>query len=109
MSMKCKCYGWNSVLDLKSPGTPLLRVDGKCQVSLSGYKVEIKRAIPQGVNPAYLILELSITEPSDGADVITTIDVHYEESPPQHHYRQVILRSPCEGEGETRIDVEQVS
>jgi hypothetical protein len=45
-----------------------------------GYKVELSRHEPQGVNPADLLLDLEVTEPSGAVpDVLTDVPVRYEE------------------------------
>lgn len=59
-----KCSGWKAVLDMMPPGTPTLRVTGKCVFPKRGYKVKLTKAVPQGINPAILLLRKTVTPPT---------------------------------------------
>lgn len=59
-----KCGGWKAVLDLMPPGTPTLHVTGKCVFPKHGFKVTLKKAVPQGINPAILLLRKTVTPPT---------------------------------------------
>jgi hypothetical protein len=63
------------------PGSePTLYVTGQCTFRTLGYKVELHRAEPQGINPAILLLRKEVTPPGGPAgDKIETVDVRYEE------------------------------
>lgn len=74
------CHDWTAIHDLM-PGHPAeLRVTGTCTFPTSGYAVELRRAVPQGINPLDLLLDKIVTPPSGGAaDVITDVEARYEE------------------------------
>ena len=59
-----KCGGWKAWLDMQPPGTPTLYVTGKCVFPKHGFKVTLKPAVPQGINPAILLLRKTVTPPS---------------------------------------------
>jgi hypothetical protein len=69
---------WEAILDLM-PGPqrkPTLRVTGKCTFPTPGYTVTLVRHVPQGINPAILLLDKIVTPPTGVVpQVITTIDV----------------------------------
>lgn len=59
-----KCGGWKAWLDIMPPGTPTLHVTGKCVFPTHGYKVTLKKAVPQGINPAILLLLKVVKRPT---------------------------------------------
>jgi hypothetical protein len=59
-----KCTGWKAVHDMMPPGPSVLRVTGKCRFPTRGYKVTLKEAVPQGKNPAILLLRKTVTPPT---------------------------------------------
>jgi hypothetical protein len=59
-----KCGGWKAALDIMPPGTPTLRVTGKCVFPTHGYKVKLTKAVPQGINPKILLLRKTVTPPT---------------------------------------------
>ena len=59
-----KCSGWKAVLNMMPPGPSVLRVTGKCLFPTHGYKVTLKEAVPQGINPAILLLRKTVTPPT---------------------------------------------
>lgn len=65
-----KCGGWKAWLDTMPPGTPTLHVTGKCVFPKHGYKVTLKKAVPQGINPAILLL-LKVVKPPSGPVIQT--------------------------------------
>ena len=54
-----KCSGWKAVFN-KS----ILRVTGKCIFPKHGFKVTLKEAVPQGINPAILLLKKTVKPPT---------------------------------------------
>jgi hypothetical protein len=74
-----ECFDWHAFHDHQPPGPPRLTVFGTCQFPRSGYTAELRRAEPQGINPADLILDLVVEEPEAGAHVITELEVRYQE------------------------------
>jgi len=72
------CYdvtAWHN----RMPGSkPTLHVKGKCKFPKAGYKVELSEAVPQGLNPRILILEVKVTSPSGPtAQVETEVEFQY--------------------------------
>jgi hypothetical protein len=59
-----KCSGWKAVLNMMPPGPWVLRVTGKCRFPRRGYKVTLKEAVPQGINPAILLLRKTVKPPT---------------------------------------------
>jgi len=80
---KTKCGNWKAWHDrMPGPGrTATLHVTGECSFPTAGYAVELKRHAPQGINPAYLLLDKTVREPSGpAAQVITVVPVKYAEA-----------------------------
>lgn len=59
-----KCSGWKAVFNNFPPGPGILRVTGKCRFPTYGYKVTLKVAVPQGINPAILLLQKIVKPPT---------------------------------------------
>ena len=68
-----KCSGWKAVHHLFPLEPAVLRVRGKCLFPTHGYKVTLKMAAPQGINPAILLLNKIVTPPT--GPVIQTPEV----------------------------------
>jgi hypothetical protein len=74
------CYDWSAWHDRQPVGPSVLYVRGKCEFPTAGYSVELEYHAPQGINPRDLLLNMVVHEPADPvADVITDVDVNYEE------------------------------
>lgn len=59
-----KCGGWKAVLNRMPTATPTLHVTGKCVFPKHGYKVKLTKAVPQGINPAILLLRKTVKPPT---------------------------------------------
>ena len=59
-----KCSGWKAILNMMPPGPSMLRVTGKCIFPKHGFKVTLKEAVPQGINPAILLLKKTVKPPT---------------------------------------------
>lgn len=59
-----KCGSWRAVLNMMPPGPSILRVTGKCLFPKHGFKVTLKEAVPQGINPAILLLRKTVKAPT---------------------------------------------
>ncbi len=89
---KSTCKDWTAIHDFQPPRPPRLRVHGKCTFPTPGYKVSFKHHNPQGINPSILLLDKIVTPPTGPEpDVVTTIDVHYEEQTGNHYTEVEIL------------------
>ena len=100
---KSACTDWTAIHDFMPPGPAHLTVSGKCTFPTPGYKVTLTKKVPQGIIPAILLLEKTVTPPSGPQpDVVTTISVKYEEVT-DHRYTEVELSDG------TKIKVQDVS
>ena len=70
-----KCRDWRA---FQGPG--VIVVDGWCTFPKSGYKVEMRKAEPQGINPKDLLLERVVTEPEGYQPaIVRAFEIHWEE------------------------------
>ena len=63
-AVKGKCGNWKAWLNRMPPGPATINVTGECVFPSHGYKVTLKKAIPQGINPFILLLRKTVTPPS---------------------------------------------
>jgi hypothetical protein len=97
------CRNWSAIHDFMPPRPARLRVRGECTFPTPGFKVTLKRAVPQGINPTILILEKTVTRPTGiEPQHVTTITVEYEETTDQHIAEVLIMPD------DTRIPVQEV-
>lgn len=69
-----------------------LIVTGKLETPTAGWTAKLTYRVPQGINPKILLLNAAATAPSGpAAEVISQLDVRYEESPPQQDYTDVTV------------------
>jgi hypothetical protein len=84
-------------------GNRQLNVSGKVEVAAGNQEPVLTEAMPQGINPRILILELTTRDEGDvGADVVTCKDAYFEKGIGLHQYDQVDIR------GQAVVDVEEV-
>jgi hypothetical protein len=82
-----------AVANLMPPGPFHLHVRARIQVPTPGYRAHLKVAVPQGINPAILILDVVITKlPGIWPQVVTDIDANYDDNHYTGHYKQVTVR-----------------
>ena len=99
-----KCAGWRAVQDNMPPGPPTLTVTGRCTFPTSGYKVTLKEAVPQGFNPAILLLRKTVRKPTGiTLPVVTTVKVRFVKKNATTKYTHVTILP----EG-TTVKVQQV-
>jgi hypothetical protein len=99
-----KCTGWRAVQNNMPPGPATLTVTGRCTFPTSGYKVTLKEAVPQGINPAILLLRKTVRRPTGIVlQVITTIPVRFVKKKATTRYTHVTILP----EGKT-VKVQQV-
>lgn len=70
----CVCGEWS--VERAGPG-PRLRVTGRCTCPRAGHQLELAPAADQ-LDPAVLVLELTVVRPEFAAEVITTHDLVWE-------------------------------
>jgi hypothetical protein len=86
------CSGWKAWQNSMPPGPSTIHVVGSCTFPTHGYKVKLTKAVPQGKNPAYLMLRLTITKPT--GPVIQTpekVEVRYSAKAPTRYTHVTIL------------------
>ncbi len=86
---------WNAWISRFAPSPTKFLVTGTVNLPSPGYTATLVPATPQGINPADLILDLKI-EQLDGffPQVITPVEVRYEQSPYSGSYSTVLVREP---------------
>lgn len=98
------CSGWKAWQDSMPPGPSTIHVIGSCTFPTHGYKAKLTTAVPQGKNPAYLLLRLTITKPT--GPVIQTpekVEVRYRAKAKTRYTHVTILPDMV------TVKVEQVS
>ena len=83
---------WNAIHDHMPGAGRTLTVSGTVDYPTPGYRAELRRAEPQGINPKILELNLVDWPPvAPQAQVVTPVDVRYEEAT-SFEYDQVHIR-----------------
>jgi hypothetical protein len=87
-----KCTGWKAWHDRMPPGPATLHVTGTCRFPTHGYKVTLKEAVPQGINPAILLLKKIVTPPSGPViQIPQDVAVHFRKKTNAHYTHVTIL------------------
>jgi hypothetical protein len=86
------CTGWKAWQNSMPPGPSTINVVGQCTFPTHGYKVKLTKAVPQGINPAILMLRLTITKPT-GPVILTPEwkEVRYSAKAPRRYTNVTIL------------------
>jgi len=75
------CHDWYASHDHMPPEPAVLRVTGTCTLPTEGYKVELYRHEPQGINPKDLLLDKVVIAPVDPVTPVRTdVEARYEET-----------------------------
>jgi hypothetical protein len=99
--------GWYAWANLMPPGPASLHVQGVVSAPTPGYEVALRPAVPQGINPRDLILDLVLTaKPGIWPDVVTPIPVSYVVTPYSKQYDTVLVKLPS-GDG-IQLTIEDV-
>lgn len=86
------CGKWTAIHDFMPPGPARLRVQGVCIFPTPGFKVTLKRHVPQGINPAILILDKTVKRPTGiEPQIVTKVDVKFEARTNTHYTGVTIL------------------
>lgn len=97
---------WEAVQNRQPPTPHSIRVSGKPCMPSANYEPVLTRAVPQGINPRVLLLDLTAADTGGvGADVLRRAPVTYEETSNQE-YDQVQIRSHVNTEHSATIDVQ---
>ena len=79
-----KCGDWSATLHYNQ-----LKVHGQCTFPTPGFKVQLKKKEPQGINPEILLFEKTVVAPTGiEPQHVVTIGVTFEEHTTVH-YKQV--------------------
>ncbi|WP_127595643.1 hypothetical protein [Nitratireductor alexandrii] len=98
---------WRAWHDLMPGVTPTLYVTGEVQTSAGNMVPKLRPAVPQGINPQILILELSIEQEGDaGIQLVAFRPARYTQEAGAGAYTQVHIRH--EGEEIAQLDVNEV-
>jgi hypothetical protein len=74
-----KCGKWKAIHDFMPPGPARLSVTGVCTFPTPGFKVTLKRHVPQGINPAILLLDKTVKRPTGiEPQIVTQVAVKFE-------------------------------
>jgi hypothetical protein len=83
---------WTAVEDRQPPGVRL-KVTGTVTTTRGNQEPQLTKAIPQGINPAILLLDLSIETSGDiGPDVMGKRDVEFNEEIKAGQYTSIDIR-----------------
>jgi hypothetical protein len=97
---------FKALLNKQPPGPASIVVTGDVEVNSGGWEGALVKAVPQGINPAALILDLKMTPPSGSVtQAFTKVGVAFEERPALHDYTDVTIRV---GDGHFTIRVQVV-
>ncbi len=80
---------WKALEDRQPPGPLTLYVTGEVETSNSNQIAQLREAVPQGINPTILILNLTITESGAGNAVMGWKPVRFEKKLTRDHYLSV--------------------
>lgn len=99
---------WNAVHNAMPPGPDSLYVQGDVVVATLGYSVGLEPAIPPGISPKILILDLSVTKPPGPAgQQIDTLTARWDhDGEYDGGYDRVDIR--CGSDIVLELDVEKV-
>jgi hypothetical protein len=84
------CSDWHA-WHTRTP-KPTLHVAGKCRFPTAGFKVELRRQEPQGINPRILLLEKIVRAPSGPVGQVVTVErVKYSEPATSTQFTHVTI------------------
>jgi hypothetical protein len=86
-----KHFGWSATEDRQPPGVRFY-VTGKVVTSNGGLQPRLTKTVPQGINPAILLLDLTIEDTGIGTTDVAPRDVRYEEVIQPDQYRSITIR-----------------
>ncbi len=83
---------WSAWIDLEPGGDPRLYVQGEVELGTPGYEVTLARMVPQGFNPAILMLDLKIAAKGGmWPQVVTWHEAAYDEPAEQSQFTEVTV------------------
>jgi hypothetical protein len=92
--------------DLMPPAPFSLRVHSRIEAPMPAFTAFLQKAVPQGINPAILILDVVLVKkPGTVIQVVTEIDADYEDKKYRGRHTQVTVRY---GDVSKTVDVQIV-
>jgi hypothetical protein len=86
------CSNWKAWQNSMPPGPSTINVTGSCTFPTHGYKAKLTKAVPQGINPAILLLKLTITKPSGPViQIPQKVEVRFRDKAPRRYTHVTIL------------------
>jgi hypothetical protein len=98
------CKAWE---DRQGPGGPTLHVTCEVETSNSNQTPQLKEAVPQGINPAILILDLSITSTGIGNPVMGWKQAKFEKKVSAGQYTSVDIHSNGQSVCTCKVEIVQ--
>ncbi|MGN6463947.1 MAG: hypothetical protein ACTHLP_00525 [Rhizobiaceae bacterium] len=97
---------WKAWIDAMPGAQNKIYVTGEVRTGAANEVPKLTMAVPQGVNPNILVLDLSIQDSGDrGIQLVAFRAARFERESGSHHYSRVEIRY---GKQHTTIDVTQV-
>lgn len=104
--MTTECKDWQAWLDKMPPRPYELHVVGDAMVSNPGVRPMLTMRIPQGINPAILILDLHLVQqPGIWPQVMTCVPVRFDRVMPSGASDYTSVEIYSDGERIAQIDV----
>jgi hypothetical protein len=101
---KSNCFEWSAIHNFMPPGPAHLTVADKRPFPTPGFKLTLKKKVPQGIDPSILLLEITVVPRSTAApEVITTISVTPYDEITEQRYKEVEVLPDL-----TKINVKEV-
>ena len=88
---ECEYTDWHATLDSMPPGPSELHVTGTGRCPRGGCEAKLVRQEPQGINPKDLLLRLEESCPEVAPDVMTEIQVRFDEQAEVGQYDTVTI------------------
>lgn len=89
-----KSYGWSAWINMMPMANRTLYTVGRLMMPTPGFKLSLKRTMPQGINPNVLLLDIEVEPPKGIVEQsITPVEVRYEEKVGTLLYTAVHIRN----------------
>ena len=85
-------FNWNAWIDVMPGSKPTLYVTGEVQTGAANLVPVLTEAVPQGINPAILLLDLTIVQQGVGIQLVAFRPARFEKAAKQGQYSHVEIR-----------------
>ncbi len=96
---------WKAWEDRQPPALLALHVTGEVETGNSNQSPHLKEAVPQGINPTILILNLSLTASGAGTTMMGWKHVRFDKSISREHYASVDIHWDGESIAKCKVEV----